>query len=105
MLEKLRKKIRKIENKIKKLKSEIRNLDKDDASNKNKLELKIENYKLEIRRNSIMKFLRAGKRKIKSFKFLHKAKNTRTKRYRKNVDEAYENLDLIATVYPMIILN
>ena len=40
--------MRKIENKIKKLKSEIRNLDKDDASSKNKLELKIENYKLEI---------------------------------------------------------
>ena len=45
---KKQKKIRKIEDKIKKTKSEIRNLDKDDASSKNKLELKIENYKLEI---------------------------------------------------------
>ena len=44
----MQKKIRKIDNKIKKLKSEIRNLDKDDTSNKNKLKLKIENYKLEI---------------------------------------------------------
>ena len=26
---------------------------------------------------------------------MHKAKNTRTKRYRKNVDEAYETLDQI----------
>ena len=36
------------ENYFKKLKSEIRNLDKGDVSNKNKLELKIEDYKLEI---------------------------------------------------------
>ncbi len=34
--------------------------------------------------------------KIEQFEILKKAKNTRTKRYRKNVDEAYDNLDQIA---------
>ena len=93
---KKQKKIRKIENKIKKLKSEIRNLDKDDVVNKNKLELKIENYKLEIDElnNEVPEIWKA---KNEEFQILHKAKNTRTKRYRKNVDEAYDNLDLIAT--------
>jgi len=92
---KKQKKIRKIDNKIKKLKSEIRNLDKDDASNKNKLELKIENYKLEIEElnNAIPETWNS---RNKEFEILHKAKNTRTKRYRKNVDEAYEALDQIA---------
>jgi len=91
---KKQKKIRKIDNKIQKLKSEIRNLDKDDVSSKNKLELKIENYKLEIDElnNNIPKTWKA---KNKEFEILHKAKNTRTKRYRKNVDEAYDNLDQI----------
>ncbi len=92
---KKQKKIRKIEDKIKKTKSEIRNLDKDDASNKNKLELKIENYKLEIAeiKNKIPETWTS---RNKEFEILHKAKNTRTKRYRKNVDEAYDNLDQIA---------
>ena len=92
---KKQKKIRKIENKIKKTKSEIRNLDKDDASSKNKLELKIENYKLEIAelKNQIPETWTS---RNKEFETLHKAKNTRTKRYRKNVDEAYDNLDQIA---------
>jgi len=91
---KKQKKIRKIDNKIEKLKSEIRNLDKDDASNKNKLELKLENYKLEIIEinNAIPE---TWKSKNKEFEILHKAKNTKTKRYRKNVDEAYDNLDQI----------
>ena len=35
------------------------------------------------------------KAKNGEFEILHKAKNTRTKRYRKNVDEAYETLDQI----------
>ncbi len=92
---KKQKKIRKIENKIKKTKSEIRNLNKDDTSNKNKLELKIENYKLEIVeiKNQIPETWTS---RNKEFETLHKAKNTRTKRYRKNVDEAYDNLDQIA---------
>ncbi len=92
---KKQKKIRKIENKIKKTKSEIRNLNKDDASSKNKLELKIENYKLEIAelKNQIPETWTS---RNKEFETLHKAKNTRTKRYRKNVDEAYDNLDQIA---------
>ncbi len=92
---KKQKKIRKIENKIKKTKSEIRNLNKDDTSSKNKLELKIENYKLEIAeiKNQIPE---AWTSRNKEFETLHKAKNTRTKRYRKNVDEAYDNLDQIA---------
>ncbi len=81
--------MRKIDDKIKKLKAEIRNLDKDDASNKNKLELKIENYKLEITelKNQIPETWTS---RNKEFETLHKAKNTRTKRYRKNVDEAYD---------------
>ncbi len=92
---KKQKKIRKIENKIKKTKSEIRNLNKDDVSSKNKLELKIENYKLEIAeiKNQIPETWTS---RNKEFEKLHKAKNTRTKRYRKNVDEAYDNLDQIA---------
>ena len=91
---KKQKKIRKLDNKIQKLKSEIRNLDKDDVSGKNKLELKIENYKLEIDElnNEIPE---SWKSQNKEFETLHKAKNTRTKRYRKNVDEAYDNLDQI----------
>ena len=35
------------------------------------------------------------KSKNEEFKIVQKAKNTRTKRYRKNVDEAYDNLDQI----------
>ena len=35
------------------------------------------------------------KSKNEEFKIIQKAKNTRTKRYRKNVDEAYDNLDQI----------
>ena len=92
---KKQKKIRKIEDKIKKLKSEIRNLDKDDVSNKNKLELKIENYKLEITELTD-EIPKTWKSQNKEFEILKKAKNTRTKRYRKNVDEAYDNLDQIA---------
>ena len=73
----------------------ISNLNKDDASSKNKLELKIENYKLEIAelKNQIPETWTS---RNKEFETLHKAKNTRTKRYRKNVDEAYDNLDQIS---------
>ncbi len=92
---KKQKKIRKIDNKIQKLNSEIRNLDKDDLASKNKLKLKIENYKLEIEElnNAIPETWNS---RNKEFEILHKAKNTRTKRYRKNVDEAYDTLDQIA---------
>ena len=91
---KIQKKVRKIDQKIKKLKAEIRNLDEDNLSAKNKLELKIENYELEIKelQNKIPEI---WKTKNGEFEILHKAKNTRTKRYRKNVDEAYETLDQI----------
>ena len=91
---KIEKKIRKIDQKIKKIKSEIRNLDDDNLSDKNKLELKIENYELEIKelQNKVPENWKA---KNGEFEILHKAKNTRTKRYRKNVDEAYETLDQI----------
>ena len=91
---KIQKKVRKIDQKIKKLKSEIRNLDEDNLSAKNKLELKIENYELEIKELQ-NKIPESWKTKNGEFEILHKAKNTRTKRYRKNVDEAYENLDKI----------
>ena len=91
---KIEKKIRKIDQKIKKTKAEIRNLDDDNLSAKNKLELKIENYELEI--NELQnKIPESWKDKNGEFEILHKAKNTRTKRYRKNVDEAYETLDQI----------
>ena len=91
---KIQKKVRKIDQKIKKLKSEIRNLDEDNLSAKNKLELKIENYELEIKELE-NKIPESWKTKNGEFEILHKAKNTRTKRYRKNVDEAYETLDQI----------
>ncbi len=91
---KIEKKIRKIDEKIKKTKSEIRNLDDDNLSDKNKLELKIENYELEIieLQNKVPE---NWKTKNGDFEILLKAKNTRTKRYRKNVDEAYDALDQI----------
>ena len=91
---KIEKKIRKIGKKIEKTKAEIRNLDDDNLSDKNKLELKIENYELEIKelQNKVPENWKA---KNGEFEILHKAKNTRTKRYRKNVDEAYETLDQI----------
>jgi DNA repair ATPase RecN len=91
---KIEKKIRKLGKKIEKTKAEIRNLDDDNLSDKNKLELKIENYKLEIKELQ-NKVPESWKSKNGEFEILHKAKNTRTKRYRKNVDEAYETLDQI----------
>ena len=91
---KIQKKVRKIDGKIKKLKSEIRNLDEGDLADKNKLELKIENLQLEIVELN-NKIPETWKAKNGEFEILHKAKNTRTKRYRKNVDEAYDSLDQI----------
>jgi cell division protein FtsB len=89
------KKIRKIDNRIEKLKASIRNLDKDNVSEKNKIELKIEDYKLEI--DEIKKQIPENWiSRNKEFEIIQKAKNTKTKRYRKNVDEAYDNLDKIA---------
>ncbi len=89
------KKIRKLSNRIEKLESEIRNLDKDNVADKNKIELKIEDYKLKI--EDITKQIPENwKSKNKEFEIINKAKNTQTKRYRKNVDEAYDNLDQIA---------
>ncbi|WP_440643976.1 TRAP transporter large permease subunit [Candidatus Pelagibacter sp. HIMB123] len=91
---KIQKKIRKIDEKIKKTKAEIRNLNDDNLADKNKLELRIENYELEI--NELQnKIPETWKTKNGEFEILHKAKNTRTKRYRKNVDEAYETLNQI----------
>jgi chromosome segregation ATPase len=88
------KKIRKLNKKIEKLQSEMRNLKSEESSDKNKLELKIENYKLEI--NELAQAVpEIWKSKNEEFKIVQKAKNTRTKRYRKNVDEAYDNLDQI----------
>jgi len=89
------KKIRKIDKRIKKLEAEIRNLDKDDIAEKNKIELKIEDYKLEI--IEITKSIPENwSSKNKEFEIILKNKNTKTKRYRKNVDQAYDNLDQIA---------
>jgi len=92
---KKQKKIRKIELKIEKSKAEIRNLEKDDLSEKNKIELRIEDYKLEI--DEIAKQIPENwTSKNKEFEIIQKAKNTQTKRYKKNVDEAYDNLEQIA---------
>ncbi|MFL2896165.1 MAG: SLC13 family permease, partial [Candidatus Pelagibacter sp.] len=93
---KKQKKIRKIDEKIEKLKSEIRRLEKDKVAEKNKIELKIEDYQLEI--VEIKKQIPENwTSKNKEFEIIKKAKNTQTKRYKKNVDEAYDNLDQIAT--------
>ena len=89
------KKIRKLVKKIEKLESEIRNLNEEEAADKNKLELKIENYKLEIIELT-EGIPEAWIARNKEFKIIQKSKNTKTKRYRKNVDEAYDNLDQIA---------
>ena len=60
-----------------------------------KIELKIEDYKLEI--DEIKKQIpEKWASKNKEFEIIQKAKNTQTKRYKKNVDEAYDNLDQIA---------
>ncbi len=88
------KKIRKIDNIIEKLKASIRNLDKDNLAEKNKIELKIEDYKLEmveIKKQIPENWISRNK----EFEIIQKTKNTKTKRYRKNVDEAYDNLDQI----------
>jgi len=70
-------------------------LEKDDLSKKNKIELRIEDYKLEI--DEIAKQIPENwTSKNKEFEIIQKAKNTQTKRYKKNVDEAYDNLDQIA---------
>ena len=82
MLEKTEKKLEKLENKIDKLKAEIRNLDKDKLAAKNKIELKIEDLKLEI--DEIAKKIPEDWiAKNSEFKVIQKAKNTQTKRYRK----------------------
>jgi hypothetical protein len=89
------KRIRKIDKRIEKLEAAIRNLDKDNVAEKNKIELKIEDYKLEIK--EITKQIPENwLSRNKEFEIIHKAKNTQTKRYRKNVDQAYDNLDQIA---------
>ncbi len=93
-IRKKEKKIRKIDSRIKKLESEIRNLDKDKIAIKNKILLKIEDYNLEI--DEIKKQIPENwLSKNKEFEILLKAKNTQTKRYKKNVDQAYDNLDQI----------
>ena len=94
IVRKKQKKIRKIDNKIEKLKSEIRRLEKDQVDQKNKIELKIEDYQLEI--DEIKKQIPENwTSKNKEFEIIQKAKNTQTKRYKKNVDQAYDNLDQI----------
>jgi len=91
---KKQKKIRKIDNKIEKLKSEIRRIEKDKVDEKNKIELKIEDYQLEI--DEIKKQIPENwTPQNKEFEIIQKAKNTQTKRYKKNVDQAYDNLDQI----------
>ena len=88
---KKQKKIRTIEKKIQKLESAIRNLDKEDSAQKIKINLKIEDFKLEIDEIN-NKIPENWASKNKEFEIIQKAKNTQTKRYRKNVDQAYDNL-------------
>ncbi len=93
---KKKKKILKIEKKIKKLEAEIRNLNKDKVSEKNKMQLEIEDLKLEI--EELIKAIPSDwTKRNKEFQKVHKAKNIATKRYRKNVDNAYEELTQIKT--------
>ena len=75
---KIEKKIRKIDQRIKKTKAEIRNLDDDNLSGKNKLELKIENYELEIKELQD-KVLKVGKLKMESLKYCTKQKTQEQK--------------------------
>ena len=91
---KKQKKIRKIEKKIKKLEAEIRNLYQGQTAAKNKINLKIENFKLEID-ELIKEIPKEWKEKSKEFKIIYKSKNIQTKKYRKNVDQAYQNLNQI----------
>ena len=91
---KKQKKIIKLNKKIDKLKAEIRNLDDEDVSDKNKLEQKIENVKLEIDEVS-SKIPEEWKSKNDEFNKINKAKNLATRKYRKTVDNAYEDLLLI----------
>ncbi len=61
---------------------------------KNKIELKIEDYQLEI--EELKKQIPENwASKNKEFEIIKKAKNTQTKRYKKNVDQSYDNLDQI----------
>ena len=92
---KKQKKILKLNKKIDKYKAEIRNLDDDELDDKNKIELKIEDVKLEIDeiKNSIPDTWQA---RNSEFEKINKAKNTTTKRYRRNVDDAYDLLDQVA---------
>ena len=91
---KKQKKIIKLNKKIDKLKAEIRNLDDEDVSDKNKLEQKIENVKLEIDEIS-SQIPEEWKSKNDEFNTINKAKNLATRKYRKTVDNAYEDLLLI----------
>ena len=92
---KKQKKIRKLSKKIDNYKADIRNLDDDEISEKNKIQQRIEDVELEI--DEINKSIpEIWKTKSEEFDKINKAKNTITKRYRKNVDEAYDLLDQIA---------
>ena len=92
---KKQKKILKLNKKIDKYKAEIRNLDDDDVSDKNKIELKIEDIKLEI--DEISKSIPdTWETKNSEFEKIKKAKNTTSKRYKRNVDDAYDLLDQFA---------
>ncbi|MDC3082091.1 TRAP transporter large permease subunit [Candidatus Pelagibacter sp.] len=91
---KKQKKIIKLNKKIDKFKAEIRNLDDEDVSDKNKILQKIENVKLEIEeiKNTIPQ---DWKSKNDEFNKINKAKNLAVKKYKKTVDNAYEDLLLI----------
>ncbi len=91
---KKQKKILKLNKKIDKYKAEIRNLDDEDVSDKNKLKQKIEDVKLEIDEIS-SQIPEEWKSKNDEFNKINKAKNIATRKYRKTVDNAYEDLLLI----------
>jgi len=62
---------------------------------KNKIELQIEDYKLQI--DEIKSQIPENWiSRNKEFEIIQKAKNIQTKKYKRNVDEAYDNLDQIA---------
>ena len=90
---KKQKKIFKLNKKIDKFKAEIRNLDDDEVSEKNKIEQRIEDIKLEIDEiaNTISK---DWKSKNDEFNKINKAKNLAVKKYRKTANNANKDLML-----------
>ena len=93
---KIQKKILKINKKVNKLEAEVRNLSNDKLSEKEEIKQEIEVLKDEVEQLT-SKIPQNWKEDNKKFKEIHKNKNIMSKKYRKNVDDAYEELIQIKT--------